>query len=91
LVGDVDAEDDANAEERQRHIDVNTMWLKIMGPLVDRKVKHGRLPDGNLFWVSDRVFVDVRFENDRVITVAAVPARRADEAVLDRLRRWLGL
>jgi hypothetical protein len=92
LVGDVDGKGDADPEERQRRIDVNTVLLELMEAMVVRTVKRGRLPHDDLFWVSDQAFVHVRFDqNNRVSLVSIIPVRRADDAVLDRLRRWLGL
>jgi hypothetical protein len=94
LVGDVEAEGDANAGERERRIEANTVLLSVMEEMADQMFKLGRLPDGNgnLFWISDRVFVQVVLdENDRVFAVSTIPARRADEGPLERLRRWLGL
>jgi hypothetical protein len=43
-------------------------------------------------WVTNRLLVAVYFDADgRVLEVHCLPTRRADETLLDRLRRWLGL
>jgi hypothetical protein len=45
-----------------------------------------------LEWQSNQVMIVVRFDRQgRVTDSPSFPLRRADEPLLDRLRRWLGL
>jgi hypothetical protein len=52
-----------------------------------------RSEDGlrTLAWQSDRVRVQVYHRDGRVTDIRQTDIRRADESLLDKLRRWFGL
>jgi hypothetical protein len=92
LAGDADGKVYADDREQPVDSDTGTLMLSVMREMAALTFKLGRRPDGNLFWVSDQVFIQVVFdEDDRVFGVATISARRADESPLDVIRRYLRL